>query len=314
MAIPSYEEVMLPLLKYAKNGEIHEFAEACKHLAKEFGVSEEEQKLLLPSGKYPIFRSRVGWAKTYLTKAQLLELPTRGSFHITQRGKELLSQDIKSLDNDALNRFAEFRAFRQRPIQEIDLKSNVPATKSSGAESTHQNKTPEELLEYAYLELQRSLIQDLLAQIQRCSAQFFEYLVIDLLVAMGYGGNRSDAAQVVGKTGDGGIDGIIKADPLGLDTVYVQAKRWQIDSTVARPEIDKFIGALNRNGVVKGIFITTARFSKQAREGARDARNCRVILIDGELLANYMIQYNIGVTERQSYKMKAVDSDYFTED
>jgi len=218
MALPDYESLMLPLLEFAADGDTHKFSEAVGILAERKKISDDEMRLLLPSGRYPIFRSRVGWAKTYLTKALLLELPSRGTFRITARGQAVLAKKPERVDDALLFEFPEFAAFKQKPNagKKMRVLEEVAAP---------EEKTPDELLEYAHLELQKSLAQDLLQQVKACTPQFFETLVVDVLVAMGYGGSVKDAAQVVGKSGDGGIDGIIKEDRLGLDVIYVQAKR-----------------------------------------------------------------------------------------
>lgn len=311
MAIPDYETIMLPLLQLAGDGQIHKFAEVVDTLGSQFGITEAELRELLPSGKYPVFRSRVGWAKTYLTKALLLELPMRGSLRITQRGLDLLKQGITSVDAKFLDCYPEFVEFQGSS----KLEANHKPKKAQQAEITESlaERTPDETLEYAYLELQKSLAQDILAQVKLCSPRFFEILVVDLLVAMGYGGSIKDAAQVVGKSGDGGIDGIIKEDRLGLDTIYIQAKKWDENSIISRSEIQKFVGALQGHHANKGVFITTGRFAKPAKDFVKSL-SCKVILIDGEQLAKYMIDFNVGVTARATYQVKKLDSDYFTEE
>ncbi len=317
MAIPDFESVMLPLLKYANNGQPHKFSDACDAIAKQFGVTEPELRLLLPSGRYPIFRSRVSWAKTYLAKALLLEVPNRGTFQITQRGLDTLKVNISKIDVEYLRQYPEFLEFQHRSKANTDT-STKPQKGTTPIEPEikpimQKEQTPDELLENAYWELQTTLAQDLLKQIEQCSSGFFENVVVDLLVAMGYGGSRKDAAQVVGKSGDGGIDGIIKEDLLGLDAIYIQAKKWKNGSPVSRPEIQKFVGALQGHHASKGIFITTARFAETAKEYVRNL-NSKVILIDGEELAKYMIDFNIGVTLRETYQIKKIDFDYFIEE
>lgn len=313
MALPDYKSLMLPLLEYASDGQTSKFGDAVGALAARFKITEEELRLLLPSGRYPVFRSRVGWAKTYLTKALLLEAPSRGSFRITQRGLNVLEQKPAHIDDEFLAQFSEFLAFKQKPSAEVasSKRKNIPI--SIFEPSSQEEKTPDELLEYAYLELQKSLAQDLLQQIQRCSSQFFEVLVVDVLVAMGYGGSMKDAAQVVGKSGDGGIDGIIKEDRLGLDVIYIQAKRWDENSSISRPEIQKFVGALHGHHASKGVFLTTGRFTESAKAYVKTLPS-KVVLIDGEQLAKFMIDFNVGVTPRISYEVKRIDIDYFLEE
>jgi restriction system protein len=315
MAIPDYESVMLPLLRFANDGQVHKFGDACDALAKHFGITEQELHLLLPSGRYPIFRSRVSWAKTYLAKALLLEVPIRGNFRITSRGLETLKQNPPKIDNEFLSQYPEFLEFQQRSNVESGAKIGKAAkpAKAESKPALQPEQTPDELLEYTYLELQRSLAQDILKQIELCTPRFFETLVVDLLVAMGYGGSIKDAAQVVGKSGDEGIDGIIKEDRLGLDTIYIQAKKWKNSNPVSRSEIQKFVGALQGRHASKGIFINTAKFAETAKEYVKNL-NCKVVLIDGELLAKYMIDFNIGVTLRDTYQVKKIDFDYFSEE
>ena len=226
-------------------------------LAKHFGITEKELHLLLPSGRYPIFRSRVSWAKTYLAKAHLLEVPIRGIFRITQRGSEVLQQNISKIDNEFLRQYPEFLEFQRRPNVEPSTKTEkgTKSIKSEPKPVAQEEQTPDEILGNAYLELQRSLAQDILKQIEQCTPHFFEIVVVDLLVAMGYGGGIKDAAQVVGKSGDEGINGIIKEDRLGLDTIYIQAKKWKNSNPVSRSEVQKFVGALQGRHASKGIFI-----------------------------------------------------------
>lgn len=304
--LPDYESLMLPLLEIAADGQTHKFSDAVEVLAKKLNLSDDELRLLLPSGRYLIFRSRVGWAKTYLTKALLLELPSRGTFCITARGQSVLAKKPERVDDTFLFQFPEFATFKQKPNAEKKRQVLEEVT-------APEERTPDELLEYAHLELQKSLAQDLLQQVKACTPQFFETLVVDVLVAMGYGGSVKDAAQVVGKSGDGGIDGIIKEDRLGLDVIYVQAKRWDERNPVSRPEIQKFVGALHGHHANKGVFITTGRFAEPARSYV-EGLTAKVILVDGEQLARYMIDYNVGVTLRASYEVKKLDSDYFLEE
>lgn len=300
MAIPDYETLMLPLLRYVSDSRIHQFSHVVSHLAEQFGVSNEELKKLLPSGRYPVFRSRVGWAKTYLTKAKLIELPSRGSLQITQRGIEALNKKPKKIDGEFLRHYPEFIEFQGRKKEEEPVKTEVAL-----------QKTPTELLESAYAEIKRTLAQDLLDKVKQSPPRFFEKLVIDLLVGMGYGGNLKNAGEVTGKSGDGGIDGVINEDVLGLSKIYVQAKRWSGDSPVSSPDMQKFVGALAKRSASKGVFITTARFSDKAREFVNGLPNTVVVLIDGKELVELMIKYNVGVAIEETYEVKRIDSDYF---
>ncbi len=312
MALPDYESLLLPLLEYASDGQMSRFGDAVDALAARFEITEEELRLLLPSGRYPVFRSRVGWAKTYLTKALLLEAPSRGNFRIAERGVRVLKQQPAQINDNFLLQFPEFQAFKQR-ANTVAAPTNQKGVPVPIFTPPQETKTPDELLEYAHLELQKSLAQELLQQIQGCSPQFFERLVIDVLVAMGYGGSVKDAAQVVGKSGDGGIDGIIQEDRLGLDVIYIQAKRWDGNSTVSRPEIQKFVGALQGHHASKGVFLTTGKFAAPARTYVK-ALPSKVVLVDGEQLAKFMIDFNVGVTPRISYEVKKIDLDYFLEE
>ncbi len=303
MAIPDYQSIMLPLLKFAADKKEHTFREAVEELANTFGLSEEERKELLPSGRNPIFDNRAGWASTYLKMAGILESKKRGFFNITNRGLEILKQNPPEINNKFLMQYPEFMEFQSRS------KKSKLETKED--EEQARLKTPEEELEYGYQKIRQDLAQELLNQIKEHSPSFFEKLVIDLLVKMGYGGSRKDAGKAIGKTSDGGIDGIIKEDKLGLDVIYIQAKKWE--NTVGRPEIQKFAGALQGRRAKKGVFITTSNFSKNALEFTSTIES-KIVLIDGEQLTNLMIDHDIGVSKIASYEIKKIDSDYFAED
>ena len=303
MTIPDYQTIMLPLLQFASDGNEHRFREAVEDLATHFGLTDSERLELLPSGKYPTFDSRVSWANTHMKKAGLIEGPRRGYLKITARGRELLESEPATIDSKFLNRYEEFVEFRS--------KSGVaPDTKPSTSVNEADKQTPLEAIETAYGTIRRSLGTDLIEQIKGCSPGFFEKLVVEVLVAMGYGGTRKVAGRVIGGSGDEGVDGVINEDRLGLDVIYVQAKRWE--STVSRPEIQKFVGALLGKKARKGIFITTSDFSKHAREYTSSIESS-VVLIDGEALANLMIDYNVGTAVESSYEVKRIDSDYFEE-
>ena len=269
MPIPDYESIMLPLLQFSGDGKLVKFGDACDHFGSFYKLTEAELEQLLPSGRYPVFRSRFSWAKTYLTKAKILESPTRGTFQITQRGRDLLQSPPPKITSLFLRRYPEFVQFQQgndgTTASVVAASVSIPVVASTTAVlSAAPEQTPDELLDNAYGQLRKSLAEDLLEQIKQTSPRFFEILVVDVLVAMGYGGSSKDAAQVVGKSGDGGIDGIIKEDHLGLGAIYVQAKKW--DNVVPRPEIQKFVGALQGNQASKGVFITTSTFSDGAKE------------------------------------------------
>ncbi len=298
MAIPDFQTIMLPFLKYVGDDKEHSLRETIETLAEEFGLSSEERKELLESGQER-FNNRVGWAGTYSKKSGLIEPTRRGYFRITDRGKQVLSQNPPKIDMKFLEQFPEFVEFRQ-------LRKRPPV------DPMPTSDTPQEALENAHKKLQEDLASDLLQSIKDCSATFFERLVIDVLVKMGYGGSRKEAGHAVGRSGDEGIDGIIKEDKLGLDIIYIQAKRWK-DTVVGRPEIQKFVGALQGQRARKGIFITASTFSREAIDYVKHI-DSKIILIDGSRLAELMIGHNVGVSPVATYEVKKIDSDYFTEE
>jgi restriction system protein len=298
MSIPDFQTIMLPLLELSSDGKEHKLSDAIEHLAIHFSLPEAERKELLPSGKQARLDNRVGWACTYLKKAGLLTYPARGKFQITQRGLDTLAHKPPRIDIKYLKQFPEYLDF-------IGTNANSPA--ATEAANLPAAQTPDEVMELAHRELRQNLAQELLERIKIASPAFFERLVIELLVKMGYGGSLVDAGMAIGKTGDEGIDGIIKEDRLGLDAIYIQAKRW--NNTVGRPEIQQFVGALAGKGARKGIFITTSRFSEQAKSYL--PANVKVVLIDGEQLANYAIDVNLGVSVVSEYQIKRLDLDYF---
>lgn len=302
MSIPDFQSLMLPLLRYCADGQSYTKRDAIPVLAKEFGLSDADLAELLPTGRQEKFNNRVGWTKTYLKQAGLLEITERGVFRITPRGQEVLTQAPARIDMRYLERFPEYQAFKARSRNRDD---------SQASEAMQAETTPEELLEIGYKQMRATLVADLIQQVKTCSPAFFERLVVQLLLNMGYGGTREDAGQVVGKSGDGGIDGIINEDRLGLDVIYIQAKRWEAD--VGRPEIQKFVGALAGHKASKGVFITTSGYTQEARNYAGQV-NSKVVLIDGSMLADLMIDYNFGVSPREIYEIKRVDSDYFAEE
>ena len=297
MTIPKYEEIMLPLIKLSSDNQEHQVREAYDNLAKKFNLSEKERKELLPSGLQTIFENRFGWAKTYLVKAELLESKKRGYFNITKRGSVVLQGNLKEINVEYLRKYPEFLDFQKS----VKIPSSREKTES----------TPFEIIENNFQLIISTLANELLQKVKESNPKFFENLVVDLLVKMGYGGTRRDAARVIGKSGDGGIDGIIKEDKLGLDVIYIQAKKWE--GVVSRPEIQKFVGALEGQKAKKGIIITTSTFSKEAKEYASQI-NSKVILIDGAQLVDFMIENDIGVSKEIVYEVKKIDMDYFIED
>jgi restriction system protein len=301
MSIPDYQTCMLPLLKFYADGQEHKFREAVEVLIKDFKLTEEERRELLPSGQQEVFDNRIGWARTYMKKAGLLEATRHGFNRITQRGLEVLKQKPQRIDVRFLAQFQEFQEWRAL--------RHAKSEESSEPESN--DKTPEESLELAYQRIRNDLAADLLQRLKTCSPAFFERLVVEVIVKMGYGGTRKDAGKAIGRSGDGGIDGIIKEDKLGLDAIYIQAKRWE--NTVGRPEIQKFVGALTGLRAKKGLFITTSNFSSDADDYVSRI-DAKVVLIDGETLAQLMIEHNVGVSTVNTYEVKKVDSDYFSEE
>jgi len=299
MAIPDFQTIMLPLLKFLGDEKEHSLRDTIEHLVNEFSLNEVERKELLPSGQQARFDNRVSWARTYLKKAGLIESAKEGYFRITKFGLEVLKEDPERIDIKYLEKYPEFIEFRKRKKEEKGEKVEI------------EDATPEEMIESACQGLRDNLAIELLQNVKNCSPAFFERLVIDLLIKMGYGGTRKDAGQAIGKSGDEGIDGIIKEDRLGLDVLYIQAKRW--GNPVSRPEIQKFVGALQGQKAKKGIFITTSIFTHEAEDYVNKIEN-KIILIDGDMLEKLMIDHNIGVSSLSSYEIKRMEMDYFTED
>lgn len=303
MAIPDFQTLMLPLLRHCADGGEHATRDVVPALAKEFELTEDELLELLPNVRQGRFYNRIGWAKSYLKQAGLLEITGRGIFRITPRGKDVLNSNPDHINIKFLQQFSEFAAFREGDASAGEGKEPEKLAESS--------TTPEELLESGYRTIRTALAADLLQKIKSCSSYFFERLVVELLVKMGYGGNLKDAGKVTGKGSDEGIDGIINEDKLGLDVIYIQAKKWE--GTVSRPEIQKFAGALLGQKAKKGVFITTSAFTNEAREFVARL-DSKIVLIDGEQLAQLMIDYNLGVSTVSTYEIKRIDSDYFSEE
>jgi restriction system protein len=310
MPIPDYQTLMLPVLRIAGDSQEHRFRDVVEQLATEFQLTDVERNTLLPSGTAPVFDNRVGWARTYLKQAKVVESRKRGYFCITERGAMLLAQNPSRINNSTLEQFPEFVAFRQKKSGDTQV-NEIPMHQFGVRPAELDESTPEELFAQAYQKLRNNLEAELLDQVKSSTPGFFERLVIDLLVAMGYGGSRQDAGQVIGRSGDGGIDGTIKEDKLGLDVIYVQAKRWE--GTVGRPEIQKFAGALQGQRANKGVFITTSNFSREAEDYA-SIISSKIILVSGDQLVKLMVDHNVGVSPISNYEIKKVDSDYFEGD
>jgi len=305
MAVPDYQSLMLPLLQFAaEKGTETSTNEAAEALATELSLSDEDLKEMLPSGIQSTFVNRVGWASTYMKKAGLLEATRRGFYQITDRGRDLLNKQPKTIDAKLLKQYPEFLEF-------LRLKGTRGSDKATEPKGTPDlsTVTPSEALESAYENLRDELAGELLGRLKKISPSFFERIVVELLVKMGYGGSRADAGKAIGRCGDGGVDGIIKEDKLGLDVVYIQAKRWD-NKPVGRPDVMQFAGALQAQRANKGIFITTSRFTDDARSYISQIGS-KIVLIDGEQLTNFMIEHDVGVSTVSLYPVKKVDIDYF---
>ncbi|MGF6695246.1 MULTISPECIES: restriction endonuclease [Pseudomonas] len=303
MSIPDFQSVMRPVLATVQDGAPLQLSVLRERVADQFQLTEDERKERLPSGQQTVINNRVGWARTYLNKAGLLTIPAKGMVQITARGRDVLANGPDRITVSWLKQFPEFADFHTAKPAAAD----APAVLELDAAET----TPDEQLAEAHQALLQSLADELLAQVRAATPSFFEQLVVDLMLAMGYGGSRKEAGKATQATNDDGIDGIIKEDKLGLDVIYLQAKRWS--NTVHRPEIDKFIGALTRQRARKGVFITTSEFSQGAREAALGL-DIKVVLIDGVELARLMVENNLGVSVKQVYEVKQLDSDYFAEE
>ncbi|MFS0576245.1 restriction endonuclease [Sporosarcina sp. 179-K 3D1 HS] len=302
MAIPGYQDFMYPFLAQLDDGEECTLQEMYQTLGDYFNLTESDREELLPSGNQRVFHNRIGWARTYLKKAGLIDNVRRGIFKITEEGKSVLSDpSISRIDNSFLMRYKRFRIFKG-----VGIKDNPHTVIIE--DSTNMEKTPRELLDENYKLLKEETTSELLTKILENNPSFFEKLVVDLLVAMGYGGSVSDAGRAIGRSGDEGIDGIIKEDVLGLDMIYIQAKRWR--NTVSRPEIQKFVGSLEGQRAKKGIFITTSDFSDGAHDYAGKIDK-KIILIDGRRLTDLMFKYDVGVSKEEIFVTKKIDLDYF---
>ncbi len=304
MPIPGFQDIMLPLLQFASDGQEHTLREATQYLSNHFQLSKDERNIKLPSGRQARFANRVGWSKTYLKKTGLIANSERGKFRITEEGLRTLKQNPLRIDLHYLRQFPGFAEFHRASI------SVGEPSEAIDPEGNNIAQTPEEQLDMNFLLLRKALEEDLLERLKSCPSQFFEQLVIDVLVAIGYGGPLKDAGKVLGQSGDDGIDGIINEDKLGLDVVYIQAKRWE--NPVGRPVVQAFAGSLEGQRARKGILLTTARFTPEAREYVKRIEK-RIVLIDGEMLAQLMIDYNVGVSVEKTYTIKRIDHDYFNE-
>lgn len=303
MAVPGYQDFMYPFLKQLEDGKEYRLQELYVLLANHFKLTDEDISEKLPSGKQTLLKNRIGWARTYLAKAGLIKVVTRAVFKITDEGLKLIKNpEFTRIDRKLLTNYDSFNEFI----------NNTSNEKSTPELPVNEDQTPLELIDYNYNVLKNELQELILEKVLECSPAFFERLIVDLIVAMGYGGSVNDAGRAIGKTGDEGIDGIIKEDVLGLDMIYLQAKRWKVASTVSRPDIQGFVGSLVGKRASKGVFITTAKFSREARIYA-ESIDKRVILIDGQELTNLMFKYNVGVSDEEVYTIKKIDLDFFEE-
>lgn len=298
--IPDYQTIMLPLLSFLSDQNEHKFREIVSGLAVKFNLSQEDLSQLLSSGVQTVFENRVGWAKTYLKKAGLINYPNRGFCKITEVGLKTLTTKPDKINVDYLKTFPQFNEFYYSERNE-----------SLVTELSVSIDTPIERMEKASIELNSAIKEDLLVKIHEQSPSFFEKMVVELIVKMGYGGSLHDAGVAIGRSGDEGVDGMIKEDKLGLDMIYIQAKRWNPDHVVGRPDIQQFAGALMGKRVKKGIFITTSRFTKEAVDYSNTLET-KIILIDGKTLTNYMIEYNVGCTDHQVFTIKKINEDFFS--
>ncbi len=302
MPIPDFQSWLLPLLEELADGQDHAISDLSQVLADKLGLTEEDKAVKLSSGKQFVYKNRSGWARTYLNKAGLIESPRRGIWKISDRGREVLATKPESLRVKDLKQFDEFREFHT---------AKPKADNDKDEPDDPGDKTPEEAFEAAYRNIKRDITDQLLEMVKKGTPTFFEELVVKLLLAMGYGGAVDDAGQVVGKSGDGGIDGVIAEDPLGLDSIYIQAKRWE--STVGRPVVQSFAGSLDGVRAKKGVMITTSNFSADAKEYVSQIEK-KIVLIDGKQLAELMFDYGLGVSAVETYQIKKIDQDFFEEE
>jgi restriction system protein len=316
MAIPDYEELMLPVLSVAGDGQEHRIGDVIEGLAKNFRLTDEERNQLLPSGKQTTFANRVHWARGYLVQAGLLEATKRAHFRITDRGRKALSEGLSRIDNDYLAKFPEFIQFlgRSRGQKPFPPAANEqPMGIRRPPVAAEQPQTPDELLRSTVKQIEAALGKELLDRILAAPPAFFEMLVVNLLLAMGYGGSREGAGQIVGRSGDGGIDGVIDQDALGLDRIYIQAKRYKVDSPVSEPEIRAFSGSLGAAKANKGVFVTTSSFTQPSINFA-ERHPSKIVLIDGKLLTALMIRYNVGAQIDETLYLKKIDEDFFVDE
>jgi len=308
MAIPSFDEMYIPTLKCLVDENEHTTREINDFIADDMQISDEDRLELLPSGKEEIFRSRASWTRTYLKRAGLIKSPRRSIFVITDFGKKMLLESPEKIGLSLFNESEMFRSFYYSNKSNTGKNNIVPTSTEVIADHT-----PQDDLEEALQKINSDLADDLMGEIINISPELFEKLVVKLLEKMGYGRSVKNAGKVVGKTGDEGIDGIVREDKLGFDLIYIQAKKWDTNATIGRPEIQKFVGALAGQGAIKGLFITTAKFSHEAVYYAKKQHTTKIVLVDGQLLTKLMIEHNLGVSVENTYEIKRIDSDFFTD-
>jgi len=309
--IPDYQTLMLPVLKIAGDGQEHRISEVVTQLGQDYKLTENELEELLPSGKQTVFGNRVHWAKTYLSQSKLVENTRWGRFTITDRGRSVLAEKPARIDRKFLSRFAEFNTF----IGGQKTSATPILAESNEIEKTDETatKTPDELLRSTIDEMEASLASELLSRILAATPAFFEQLIVDLLLAMGYGGSRVGAGRAIGKSGDGGLDGVIDQDQLGLDRIYMQAKRYNPDNPVSEPDIRGFSGSLGANKASKGVFVTTSYFTNPAIDFAERTPH-KIVLIDGKELTRLMIRHNVGIRIAETFHIKKIDEETFSDE
>jgi restriction system protein len=306
MSVPDYQTLMLPVLKQAALGEAR-IGDVVETLAAEFQLSDSDLSELIPSGKQTTFSNRVHWAKSYLKQAGLVEATKRAHFAITPRGKDVLKSGIQRIDIKFLRQFSEFIEFQNRSSTEGTDNSIQP---SQEAILTDDSQTPDDLMRKTSATIHTALGNDILDRLRVSKPAFFERVVVQLLLAMGYGGTLAQAGKAIGKSGDNGVDGVIDQDTLGLDRVYVQAKRYAEDVTVGAGDIRDFFGSLDMHKASKGLFVTTSSFTKAAMETAEKLGK-RIVLIDGRDLTKLMIRFNVGCRVEEVFEMKKIDEEFF---
>lgn len=304
MAIPDYQSLMRPLLECGKDGNEVRTSECVDTIADKLGLSQEDREELLPSGRQPLLFNRIHWARTYLGKAGAVESTKRGYFRLTDRGFELLNNGPERITNDTLSKFAEFNKWREA--------NNENKEKPTPSKDNDSDASPEEMIEKAHQSINAQLETEILESLYSVTPTMFEHIIVDLLISMGYGGGRAEMGKALGQTNDGGVDGVIKEDELGLDVVYMQAKKHKLDSTISRPDIQSFVGSLEGFNATKGVFVTTGNFASTVEEYVSRIHK-RIVLINGKKLAQLMIKHGVGVRTKNTYELKYIDEDYFVD-